>query len=295
MGDIIDFFANLPEMIRDWLIDQVTAVFTNLDSMTANTVDILTDVTVFDTGWDYVIGLSGVLKPFCLMIIGICCLIELANIGTKMDLVKWEHGLKIMIKMCLARVFLDIAPVFCKACYFQTHSWIASVGGSSQSIGTLATAQIVPLLENNANFGELLGLALTSFLVIFAINVCGMLIQVMAYGRLFELFTLLVASPVPCAFFPLGGDSGGAMGRITSSFLKNFAAVCLQGVMMLVVIRVYDIIVGSRIIAEINTLTSGSTSTAISNVIFTMLLGSVALVMAVTKCGEWSKKLLDAV
>lgn len=295
MEELLDFITNLPEHIKNWLIDQITAVFANLDSMTSQTVNILTDSTIFDNGWDYVIALSGALKPFCYIIIGICCLIEFADMGTKMDLVKWEHGLKIMVKMCLARVFIDIAPVFCKACYFQAHSWIASIGGTSQSIGTLATAQIVPLLEDYADLGALASIALTSFFVIFAINVCGMLAQVMAYGRLFELFTLLVASPVPCSFFPLGGENGGSMSRITSSFLKNFAAVCLQGVMMLVVIRVYDIIVGARIIAELNTLSTGSTSTAISNVIFTMLLGSIALVMALTKCGEWSKRMLDSV
>ena len=129
-----------------------------------------------------------------------------------------------------------------------------------------------------------------------AVKLCGLLVQVMAYGRMFELYCLLCISPLPCAFYPLGDGSGGGFSRITRKFLLNFVGVCLQGVMIIVCIKIFNIIMVSAVdnMSGGVGLGSGDAATNISNLCYSMLLGGIVLVMSCAKSGQWAKSVLDA-
>lgn len=245
--------------------------------------------------WDSVLALSSVLRPFCYTIIAICLLIEWAQVAMKVDMIKWEQGLKIMIKMVIAKVCIDIAPTFLKACYMQAQEWIGGLTAGGSTMGNETFILIQPLVQEVSGLWNTLGMFLSCFIVLVAIKICGLLIQVVAYGRMFELYVYLVVSPLPCAFMPLGDGSGGGMSRITSKFFKSFIAVCLQGVMMIIVIRVFDVVMAGAISDALEAAAGvADASAAITDLIYTMLMGAIALVMAVMKSGSWAKSILDA-
>ena len=125
-----------------------------------------------------------------------------------------------------------------------------------------------------------------------AVKICGLLVEVIAFGRMLELFCLLCVSPLPCAFFPLGDGSGGGFSRITRKFFLNFIGVCLHGVMIIVCIRLFGIIM----VSAVNSMgmSGEDPATNISNLCYSMLLGGIVLVMACAKSGQWAKSILDA-
>lgn len=280
------------DALRDWLLGLMTSALQGFDNMLADASNVLTGGL---GDWASVASLSSTLRPFCYTIIGICLLIEIAQVAAKVDIIKWEHGLKLCVKMVLAKVCIDIAPTFLQACYAQAQDWITGLSSGGSTLGNTTITYLTPLVQNVSGFGNILGMFLSTFIVLMAIKICGLMVQVIAYGRMFELYVYLVVSPLPCAFMPLGNGDGGGVSRITSKFFKSFIAVCLQGVMMIIVIRIFDVVMGNAILTTLGAAAGNAdANAAITDLIYTMLLGAIALVMAVVKSGSWAKGILDA-
>lgn len=288
------------QAFKDLLLDLILSALTSFDTMVDNAAAALSGsggMINVPAVWREVLAFSNLLKPFCYFIIGICLFIELAQVAQKVDIIKYEHGIKICIKMVFAKLCIDIAPKFLEACYGQASLWITSalnVGGYT-NLGSMMSREITTQFNAVSGLWQVLGLFLSVMLVALAIKVCGLLIQVIAFGRMFELFVYLAVSPLPCAFFPLGDGTGGGFSRITMKFFKSFIAVCLQGVMIIVSIRIFYMIIGTAFQSMIAQATqAGSASGVITELCFTMLLGAIVLVMSVSKCGTWARQIIDA-
>lgn len=284
--------------LKETLLNLIKSAMNGFDSTVSSAQDVLTD-GLFDTNavWSSVLALSNALKPFCYVVIGICLLIEIAQVAAKVDIIKWEHGLKLCVKMVFAKLCIDIAPTFLRACYNQASLWISSamsVGGYT-NLGSLMTTEVETQISSISGIWSVIGLLASCLLLSMAVKICGLLIQVIAFGRMFELYVLLAVSPLPCAFFPLGDGSGGGMSRITQKFFKNFIAVCLQGVMIIISIRIFYMIVGTALTSLITSASGGSDpTTVVTDLCYVMLLAGIVLVMAVAKCGSWAKSIMDA-
>lgn len=284
--------------LKETLLNLIKSAMNGFDSMVSNAQDVLTG-GAFDTNsvWSSVLSLSNALKPFCYVVIGICLLIEIAQVAAKVDIIKWEHGLKLCVKMVFAKLCIDIAPTFLRACYNQASMWIISATGTGNytNLGSLMTTEIESQISSINGIWAVIGLLASCLLLSMAVKICGLLIQVIAFGRMFELYVYLAVSPLPCSFFPLGDGAGGGMSRITVKFFKNFIAVCLQGVMIIICIRIFYMIVGTAITALVGTATAGTdTTTVVTDLCYTMLMAGIVLVMAVAKCGSWAKGIMDA-
>ena len=284
--------------LKETLLNLIKSAMNGFDSMVSNAQNVLTG-GAFDTNsvWSSVLNLSNALKPFCYVVIGICLLIEIAQVAAKVDIIKWEHGLKLCVKMVFAKLCIDIAPTFLRACYNQASMWIISATGTGNytNLGSLMTTEIESQISSINGIWAVIGLLASCLLLSMAVKICGLLIQVIAFGRMFELYVYLAVSPLPCSFFPLGDGAGGGMSRITVKFFKNFIAVCLQGVMVIICIRIFYMIVGTAITALVGTATAGTDpTTVVTDLCYTMLMAGIVLVMAVAKCGSWAKGIMDA-
>ena len=283
--------------LRDTLFEMLKSALNGFDSMLKSSQEVLTGAAFStDDVWDKVITLTEALKPFCYVIIAICILIELAQVASKVDIIKWEHGLKLSVKMVLAKFCIDIAPTFLRACYNQASLWItkATEFGSDSSLGNQISLKVEKQISEISGLWSVIGLLVSCMLLSMAIKVCGLLIQVISFGRMFELYVYLAVSPLPCSFFPLGDGSGGGMSRITMKFFKGFIAVCLQGVMIILCMQIFNMIVGTAVTNLIATANSGKDpTTVVSDLCYTMLMSAIVLVMAVSKCGSWAKSIMD--
>ena len=282
--------------LKDALVALIASALLAFDNTLSSAQDVLSEGL---SSWGNILTLSAALRPFCYIIIGICLMIELAQTAAKVDIVKWEYALRLGVKMVLARVCIDIAPVFLEAIYLQSSEWVtlatgAALGGGVYDLGALVNSHVDPLVNAASGLWNILGLFISTFIIIMAVRICGLLVQVIAFGRMFELYVYLAVSPLPCSFFPLGNGDGTGFSRITAKFFRGFAAVCLQGLMMILCLRIFGVLMTNVIIDGAATAAGSSGTVAVSELIYIMLLGSVVLVMSVFKCGSWAKAILDA-
>ena len=342
--------------LRDAILTLLRGALIGFDQMFTSVIEILTLRTTDAAGnivpkmnlekiLQEVFKISESLSGFCLTIAGICLLIELVQILTKVDVIKWEHGLKVCVKMALSVTFIHNAQYLLLAFYYQSVVWIDSISASttSFSIGVNAAEDLELFIGAISGMWQILGLFMTCLVLVLAIKACGIIVQVIAFMRMFEILIMIAVSPLPFAFFPLGNGDGSGFSRITAKFLRSFAGVCLQGVMMIVCLKVFDVIIGTALnesIVEMNKVLkdelrnnvnwwqaiamgpsgiiyaavqkarwelSGHTpnlmfgykvsadvaTNIVSELCFMMLLGSIALVMSIQKCGSWAKSILD--
>lgn len=284
--------------LKETLLELIISSLDGFDSMVATAQSVLTGGSFnVNSVWNSVLALSNSLKPFCYVVIAICMLLEIAQVAQKVDIIKFEHGVKLGVKLVLAKVCIDVAPTFLRACYNQSVIWINAVVGMGgyTSLGSMLSNEIETQLNSVTGLWSVLGLFVSTMLVALAIKICGLLITVIAYGRFFELMVYLAVSPLPCAFFPMGDGTGGGFSRITQKFFKSFIAVCLQGVMILICIRIFYAIIGTSFQQLINdAVAAGTASGIVSELSYTMLLFAIVLVMAVAKCGSWARSIIDA-
>lgn len=273
------------------------SAFNSFDDLVSTASNVLTG-GISSSLWSTVVGKSNAFVPFCNIIIGICALIELAQVASKVDIIKFEHGLKIAVKLAISKVCIEVAPTFLHACYNQSSIFITylSSGGNTVNLGSTIGSSITTYLDSVSGLGNAIGLLASTLILQMGIKVCGLVVVVIAYGRVFEILIYLLVSPVPCAFFPLGNGNGDGISRISTRFFKSFIAVCLQGLMMYMCIQLFGDIVNNAISTKIaNTLASGASSaTMVSDLCYDMILFSIVLVMAVAKCGSWAKSIIDA-
>lgn len=289
--------------IREGIVDVTESLLINamesFDDMCATACSVLsgtgTGGNMVTSAWTSVIGLSTNFSTFANIIAGICILLELVQVASKVDLIKWEHGLKCGFKMCVARLCIDTAPTFLRACYNQAGLFITAMGGSSPTLASTVTPLISTACGEVSTLGEAIGLLCSTLLLSMGIKICGLLIVVMAYGRAFEILMYVLVSPVPVAFACYNGGHDG-FGRITTKFVKGFIAVCLSGVMMYGCITLFGTLLNTSFTALV-TASSGSGATGsamVSDLCYDMLLFTIVLIMVVTKCGGWAKQLMDA-
>lgn len=272
----------MKEFIKNWISDNLNS----MDSNIAKVVMILAD-NFWGSGnawFDFAEEVAAIIKPIALTIITICFLIEFLKITIQMDILKWEYGLKCFFKFVFAKVCIDVSFSLLGAIYATGSEWIASIGTSAATIGSTAWGAIEAEIDGYG-FIESIGLIASMGLIFLSIWVVSIMVQVIAYARKFELVIYLAVAPLPCAFLPL--EDGNAS-RIPKKYIMNFASICLQGLFIIMSIKLYGMLCNEEIQ---NTIAAGGNVGTIAG---QLLLASLVLIMAVVKSSSWAKSVLDA-
>lgn len=110
----------------------------------------------------------------------------------------------------------------------------------------------------------------------------SMLITVVVIGRMVEIYIYTAIAAVPIA--TLGG---GDLGMIGKNFLKSFAAVCVQGVLIYIAMSMFGTL-------AVSIPSGGLAGGDVTGVLFQCLLYSLVLVMAVFSSGRLAKSICNA-
>lgn len=264
---------------KNWIAELVYMLINEFGKDLTNVTTILTEDIFQGSYYAMASQISDILKVTAFTIIGICFLIDFLRTTMKIDMLKIEDLLRVMIKFVFARVCIEGADVLMKALYAQATEWINSIGNIKNSLPNVASnlkSQI-----KDGTFWEAVAFAVSCLIIFIAVKIIGLLIKVIAYARMFEILTYIAVAPIPCAFLPLGEQMGG--GRIPYKFFMNFFAACLQGVIIIIAIRFYFVSIEG--IGQLK----GDTM----KIAFELIFGALILVITTFKSGSIAKSLLD--
>jgi len=125
---------------------------------------------------------------------------------------------------------------------------------------------------------ELLLLTLETFIVSFCLKIMSVIITVILYGRMIEIYLTCSVAPIPLATM-----TNKEWGQTGNNFLRGLLALGIQGFFLMVCVGIYAVLVNDMIIA-----------TDVHSAIFSVAASTVMLCFAMMKSGNLAKSILHA-
>lgn len=154
----------------------------------------------------------------------------------------------------------------------------AGVIHGSTSIDVDATLTTLRAGMDAMGIPELLLLTVETMLVSLCMKIMGVLITVILYGRMIEIYLTCSVAPIPLA--TMANREWGQMGN---NYLRGLLALAFQGFFLMVCVGIYAVLVNDMIIA-----------TNIHSAIFSIAAYTVILCFAMMKTGALAKSIFHA-
>lgn len=148
----------------------------------------------------------------------------------------------------------------------------------------LSEVSIVTTEDDVASLLAMVVVALVSWVVVIAAYVVAL---VVSWARALQIYVMAAAAPIPLSVMAL--EEGRQVGV---GYLRNFAAVCLAGLVILVVLVSFPIVLGGLNAA------SAGTGTPVDSVVgglsyaLQYLAMCVLLILALVKSGAWARDIV---
>ena len=125
---------------------------------------------------------------------------------------------------------------------------------------------------------ELLLLVMETSLVSLCMKIMSVLITVILYGRMIEIYLYCSVSPIPFATM-----TNREWGQIGNNYLKALFALGFQGFLIMICVGIYAVLVGSMIVAD-----------NLHSAIFSLAAYTVILCFSLFKTGTLAKSIFNA-
>lgn len=282
-------FDKIEEFFKELLLGGIQA---NLESMFIDINDkvgaVATDIGKTPMGWNsevfnFIKSINdSVIIPIAGLIITAVLCIELINMvmqkNNMHDTDTFEF-FKYMIKMWIAVWLVSHAFTFSMAVFDVAQHLVNQAAGVINTSATVSGDQIVQMVEGlkEKGLGELVMILFETSLVKVAIQVMSVVIMLVVYGRMFEIYVYCSVSAIP--FATMGNKEWGQIG---TNYIKGLFAIGLQGLFLIICLGIYAVLVKTIKITDIHASTF-------------MILGYALLLgLMMLKSGTLAKSVLNA-
>jgi hypothetical protein len=138
--------------------------------------------------------------------------------------------------------------------------------GFSQASPTMLPPEMVTAIENT-DFLNSIPLWAVTLLGGLGVTVLSFIMILTVYGRFFKLFLYAAIAPVPLASF--AGEPSQSMGK---AFIKSYAAVCLEGAIIVLACIIYSLFAMAPPPVDANAATVTMVWSYVGSLIFNMLV-----------------------
>ena len=147
---------------------------------------------------------------------------------------------KWVFKTACAILILSNTFAIVNAVFDVSQSVIAQSAGLIQGSTDITPDMLAGLQATleGMELGPLLGLFMQSLIIGFTMDALGIVIFVLVYGRMLEIYMLTSLAPIPVA--TLSNRELGSMGQ---NYLKSLFAVGFQGLLILICVAIYAVLI----------------------------------------------------
>ena len=225
---------------------------------------------------------ENVVLPIAVIILTAICCIELIQVvmqkNSMHDTDTFEF-FKYIIKMWIAVWLVSHAFEFSMAVFDVAQSMVNKAAGVINTSATVSGDQIVQMVDalKDKGLGELLMILFEISLVKVAIQAISIVIMLVVYGRMFEIYVYSSVSAIP--FATMGNKEWGQIG---TNYIKGLFALGLQGLILMVCLGIYAVLVKTINFTDIHTS------------IFMVLGYAVLLGLMMLKSGTLAKSVMNS-
>ena len=162
--------------------------------------------------------------------------------GSFTEVKKPEHALKLFVRFALAKGVVTYGLELMMALFQIVQgivSTIMNAAGFGAATQTVLPSELVDAIED-CNFFDSIPLWAVTLLGGLFITVLSFIMIMSVYGRFFKLYLYTAIAPVPLSAF--AGEPSQSIGK---SFIKSYAAVCLEGAIIVLACIIFSLFAAS--------------------------------------------------
>ena len=255
MGGIIQRITDfIKDMLKEWIYSNLDRMFTDVNERAEA---IAGEVAITPGAWnprifdmvkslseDVVIPIAGIVITFVL------CYELITMVMDKNNMHDFDSGLffRYLMKACIAVLLVSNTFDITMAVFDVGNHVIQAAGGKitdSASINVQGTLAVMANGQMGAmGIGELIGLGMETMVVSMGMKIMSVLITVILYGRMIEIYLYISVSPIPFATF-----TNREWGSIGTNYFKGLVAMAFQGFFIMVCVAIYSALVSGISVA----------------------------------------------
>ena len=227
--------------------------------------------------WSVMQDIHGALQAVALALLVLFFVVGvMKNCGSFAEVKKPEMAVKLFVRFALAKGIitygLELMMALFKIVQGIISTIMTSVGFGSVT-GTILPSEIVTAIED-CGFWESIPLWAVTLIGCLAIWVMSLIMIMSVYGRFFKLYLYAAIAPIPLSTF--AGEPSQSVGK---AFLKSYAAVCLEGAIIVLACIIFSVFAASPPIVDASAAPVTMVWSYIGELLFNMLVlvGTVKL------------------
>lgn len=273
----------------DYIVNRIEDILNIIKSAGGKHL-LLSPETFNNTIYNGVIDImENAVMPVAYVLLGLLFVFELYNITIRTEgmqgTMSAEIPFRVMIKLVLCKWAIDSTKVIMNAIYNISDQLNANIGNRIQGTSSLTPADIntIRTTIEKMDFGVKLMTSVEVTLIYLVVQLVMIIISVIVVGRMIEIYIMMAVAPVPLATLP-----NAEISSVAKNFLKAFAAVCLQGVLIYIVIAMFPLLIGNDVVGKIND------PADFSKYLMTATGYSFVLLISIFATGRWAKSICNA-
>lgn len=260
-------------MSDNWVVQNLQNALDTWNEKLAEIWQILTQSPeTFKGGsiWNVIVNIHGALLAIGYALLVLFFVIGVVKTcGSFAEVKKPEHALKLFIRFALAKGVITYGLELMMALFNivqGTISTIMNTAGFGSAQQTVLPTEIVEAVEDCGFFESIPLWAVTLIGGLF-ITVLSFIMIMSVYGRFFRLYLYTAIAPIPLSSF--AGEPSQNVGK---SFIKSYAAVCLEGAIIVLACIIFSVFASSPPVVDPDAAAVTMVWSYIGELIFNMLV-----------------------
>lgn len=265
----------------NWVVQNLVNALETWNSKLAEIWQIITQSPeTFKGGdiWNVIVAINGALQAIGYALLVLFFAVGVVKTcGSFVEVKKPEHALKLFIRFAIAKGVITYGLELMTALFEIIQgvmSTIMNAAGFGQPQQTVLPEEIVTAVEDCGFFESIPLWAVTLIGGLF-ITVLSFIMIMSVYGRFFRLYLYTAIAPVPLASF-----AGEPTQNVGKSFMKSYAAVCLEGAIIVLACIIFSVFAASPPVVDADAAAVTMVWSYIGELIFNMLVLVGAVKMA---------------
>lgn len=260
-------------MSDNWVVQNLQNALDTWNSKLAEIWQILTQSPeTFKGGgiWQVIVQIHGALQAIGYALLVLFFVVGVVKTcGSFTEVKRPEHALKIFIRFAIAKGVVTYGLELMMALFNIIQGVISTImqtAGFGSTEDAVLPDEIIEAVEDCGFFESIPLWAVTLIGGLF-ITVLSFIMIMSVYGRFFRLFLYTAIAPIPLSSF--AGEPSQNIGR---SFLKSYAAVCLEGAIVVLACIIFSLFASSPPVVDPDAAAVTMVWSYIGELIFNMLV-----------------------
>ena len=228
--------------------------------------------------WDVILQINGALKAIGLALLVLFFVIGvIRTCGSFAELKKPEHAIKLFIRFVLAKAVVTYGLDLMMA-FFRIVQGIINTAMNTAALGAqdaIVLPDIIRQKITEVDFLNSIPLWAVTLIGSLIIIVLSFIMIMSVYGRFFRLYLYTAIAPIPLSTF-----AGEPTSQVGKSFLKSYAAVCLEGAIIVLACIIFSVFAASPPVVDANASAVTMVWAYVGELIFNLLVLTGAVKMA---------------